>query len=125
MIFAPPNPAPFEQHKEELREIKQSLSNIENNMPRKSKTQMEIDELNDTVLEQSRTIQELQRAVNNLTSLSENLLKYIEDIDEIKRAGGLERKIDFDIRMDGDAIVRVKHEIITIPQVKLARIMRY
>ena len=124
MIFVPPH-APFEQHKEELREIKQSLSNIENNMPRKSKTQMEIDELNDTVLEQTHTIDKLQRAVSNLTSLSENLLKYIEDFDAIKQAGGIERKIDFDIRMDGDAIVRVKHEIITIPQVKLARFLRY
>ena len=118
-------PTPLEQHKEELRGIKQSLSNIEKYMPRKSKAQAEIDELNDTVLEQSRKIAELQRAVNNLTSLSENLLKYIEDFEAIKQAGGIERKIDFDIHMDGDAIVRVKHEIITIPPVKLARIMRY
>lgn len=125
MIFAQPNPAPFEQHKEELREIKQCLSNIENNMPRKSKTQMEIDALNDTVLEQSRTIQELQRAVSGLTSLSENLLKYIEDIDEIKRAGGLDRKIDTLVSIDGDKMAKIPFEIITIPQVKLARIMRY
>ena len=124
MIFIPPH-APFEQHKEELREIKQSLSNIENNMPRKSETQTKIDELNDIVLEQSHTIEKLQRAVSNLTSLSENLLKYIEDFDAIKQAGGIERKIDFDIHMDGDAFVRVKHEIITIPQVKLARFSRY
>lgn len=125
MIFVPPN-APFEQHKEELREIKQSLSNIENNMPRKSKTQMEIDELNDTVLEQAHTIDKLQRAVNNLTSLSENLLKYIEDIEEIKRAGGLERKIEALVSIDADEMARtISFEIITIPQVKLARFLRY
>ena len=124
MIFPAQN-APLEQHREELRDIKQCLSNIENNMPRKSKAQTEIDALNDTVLEQSHTIEELQHAVRNLTSLSENLLKYIEDIDEIKRVGGLDRKIDFSLSMDENAFVRVKHEIITIPQVKLARIMRY
>lgn len=102
----------------DLSEIKQEITRIEKEMPRKTPFQEEIENLRETVMKQDNTIKELLCKARSLESLNEKLIEYIDNIEGVKQHGGVE--ICFKPHYDAIECKPMQVKMITIPEFRVA-----
>lgn len=102
----------------DLSEIKQEITLIEKEMPRKTPFQEEIENLRETVMKQDKTIKELLCKTRSLESLNDKLIEYIDNIEGVKQHGGVE--ICLQPRFDAIECKQMQVKTITIPEFRVA-----
>lgn len=108
---------PKRGYTEELEQIKAEVKQIKDNMPRKSSFQEELGRLQDEVMQKESIIKSQANFINRLISLNEELVGYINNIEEIKNSGGV--RIGFETRQDLTCRKTLNFKTITIPQVNI------
>ena len=117
MIFAN-GFVPRQNYSEELKQLKAEVVQIKDKMPRKSAFQEEFSLLQDQVVQYENTIKAQENSISRLIGLNDELLKYIDNIEEIKRSGGI--SIRFETTEDFICRKTLKRKTIIIPQVAIA-----
>ena len=78
---------------EEIREqgsiINAALNNIKDDIPYQSEIEKENNMLLDSNVKLKKQVEELKAILLSVQGTNENLVKYIENIEEVKRAGGI------------------------------------
>ena len=111
--------------KEEIRKqgniITKQLKNIKDNIPYQSKLEEECNKLLDSNVKLKEQINLLENSLLSLQKTNEKLIEYIENIEEVKRSGGL--KTEIYNGMDLNASREVRYEIKEIPAIRIYRII--
>lgn len=110
MIFIPP----AQNFREKMDKIESALCKILESMPRKTETQEKFDSLQNTVVSQSDVIKKLQNQLNSMMSLNEELIQYIDNIEQVKSAGGV--RTECYTRHDFAKPVMYRIKKVTIPE---------
>lgn len=101
--------------------ISKQLINIKNDIPYQSKIETENKRLLDSNVKLKKQLKQLENSLISLQEINEKLLKYIEEIDEVKQSGGIKTQM-FDY--PNPTIGRpLKKEVKIIPELKIVRLV--
>ena len=101
--------------------ISKQLINIKNDIPYQSEIEIENKKLLDSNVKLKEQLKQIEGSLISLQEVNEKLLKYIEEIDEVKQSGGIKTQM-FDY--PNPTIGRpLRHEIKIIPELKIARLV--
>lgn len=101
--------------------ISKQLINIKNDIPYQSEIEIENKKLLDSNVKLKEQLKQIEGSLISLQEVNEKLLKYIEEIDEVKQSRGIKTQT-FDYF---NPIINrsLRHEIKIIPELKIARLV--
>lgn len=101
--------------------ISKQLINIKNDIPYQSEIEIENKKLLDSNVKLKEQLKQIEGSLISLQEVNEKLLKYIEEIDEVKQSGGIKTQT-FDYF---NPIINrsLRQEIKIIPELKIARLV--
>ena len=99
-------------------QLRKDVAEIKAKMPKKSAYQEQMESLQDACMRYESALKAYEKKLERVLSLNEELIRYIENIEEIKRSGGI--SISYEPFRDYLSPVCLQMKMITIPEVKIA-----
>ena len=118
MVFVP---IARTNHKWDLEQIRRDVAKIRAEMPRKTTYQEQIEALEESCQKYALQVNALMRKAETLMSMNEELVRYIENIEEVKQSGGVNIRVETCHNPIRPTCAQMK--IVTIPEVKIAVIV--
>ena len=102
-------------------QLRKDVAKIKANMPKKSAYQVKMESLQDACVKYESALKAYEKKLESVLSLNEELIRYIENIEEIKESGGISISVEPYRDYSMPSCIQVK--MITIPEVKIAVMM--
>lgn len=103
--------------RDDLEKVRKDVAQIKAKIPKKSAYQEQMELLQGACLEYEQQVKDLLKKLETVLSVNEELIRYIDNLEEVKKSGGLNIRVDpyHDFRKP----TFVQTKTITIPEVKI------